>query len=79
MFGRFGKSLPHNSAQQYSVVHHISKSQVRVGDLIFIYEGGGIHHVGIYAGSGYMWHSPKTGDHVRKAKIWTSAYYVGRV
>jgi cell wall-associated NlpC family hydrolase len=79
VFGRFGKSLPHNSSQQYGVVHHISKSNVRVGDLIFIYSSGGIHHVGIYAGSGYMWHEPKSGDVVRKAKIWTSSYYVGRV
>ncbi|MDX6273746.1 MAG: hypothetical protein QOJ92_956 [Frankiales bacterium] len=79
VFGRLGKSLPHNSSQQYGSVHHISKSSMRVGDLIFIHDGGGIYHVGIYAGSGYMWHSPHSGDHVRKGKIWTSSYYVGRV
>jgi cell wall-associated NlpC family hydrolase len=79
VWGRLGKSLPHNSAQQYGVVRHVAKSDRRVGDLIFIYEGGGIHHVGIYAGNGYMWHAPKTGDVVKKAPIWTQAYYVGRV
>ena len=78
VFSRFGKSLPHNSAQQYSAVRHVSKSSMRVGDLLFFYNGG-IHHVGIYAGNGYMWHAPHSGDVVRLAKIWTSAYYVGRV
>jgi cell wall-associated NlpC family hydrolase len=79
VFSRFGKSLPHNSGQQYSSVRHIAKSSAQVGDLIFIYGSGGISHVGIYAGSGYMWHAPHTGSYVQKAKIWTSSYYVGRV
>jgi cell wall-associated NlpC family hydrolase len=79
VFSRFGKTLPHNSAQQYSTVHHISKSSMRVGDLLFFYSSSGIHHVGIYAGNGYMWHEPKSGDVVRKARIYSSSYYVGRV
>jgi cell wall-associated NlpC family hydrolase len=79
VFSRFGKTLPHNSGQQYGVVRHIAKSSKQVGDLIFMYSGGGIYHVAIYAGNGYIWHSPHSGDHVRKAAIWTSSYYVGRV
>jgi cell wall-associated NlpC family hydrolase len=79
VWSRFGKRLPHNSAQQYSVVRHIAKSAAQPGDLIFVYGRGGIYHVGVYAGGGYFWHSPKAGDHVRKAPIWTSSYYVGRV
>jgi cell wall-associated NlpC family hydrolase len=79
VFARFGKSLPHNSAQQYNSVRHIARSAMQVGDLIFISSGGRIGHVGIYAGNGKMWHSPKTGDVVKLATIYTSSYYVGRV
>jgi cell wall-associated NlpC family hydrolase len=79
VFQKLGKSLPHNSRQQYSVVRKIAKSSRQIGDLIFSYNSSGIHHVGIYAGNGYMWHSPKSGDVVKKSKIWSSTYYVGRV
>jgi cell wall-associated NlpC family hydrolase len=79
VFARFGKSLPHNSGQQYNAVRHIPKSSAQVGDLIFMGSGGSIGHVGIYAGNGKIWHSPKTGDVVKLAPIWTSSYYVGRV
>jgi cell wall-associated NlpC family hydrolase len=79
VFSRFGKTLPHNSGQQYGVVKHIAKSSAQVGDLIFLYSSSGIYHVAIYAGGGYIWHAPHSGDVVKKAKLWTSAYYVGRV
>lgn len=79
VFARFGKRLPHNSAQQYSVVRHIPQSQKQVGDLIFTHDNGRIHHVAIYAGDGYIWHSPRSGDVVHKKRMWTGSYYVGRV
>jgi cell wall-associated NlpC family hydrolase len=79
VWSRLGKSLPHNSGQQYGAVRHVAKSSAQVGDLIFIYSSSGIYHVGIYAGGGYFWHSPHTGDVVKKAPIYTSSYYVGRV
>lgn len=79
VWGRLGKSLPHNSGQQYGVVRHVAKSSAQPGDLLFFYSSGGIYHVGIYAGGGYMWHSPHTGDVVKRAQIWSSSYYVGRV
>ncbi|HTL24785.1 MAG TPA: NlpC/P60 family protein, partial [Mycobacteriales bacterium] len=62
VFGRFGKRLPHNSARQYGVVHHIGTSHRQVGDLIFFRDSSGhIYHVGIYAGSGRIWHAPHSG------------------
>jgi cell wall-associated NlpC family hydrolase len=80
VFGRFGKKLPHNSRQQYSVVRHVAKADMKVGDLIFIGSSPStIGHVGIYAGNGYMWHSPKSGDVVKRSPIWSRSYYVGRV
>ena len=79
VFSRFGKSLPHNSAQQYGVVRHVPQSQKQVGDLIFTHDNGRIHHVAIYAGDGYIWHSPRSGSVVHKKRMWTTSYYVGRV
>jgi cell wall-associated NlpC family hydrolase len=82
VFSRFGKRLPHNSAQQYyaSNVRHIAKTSKQPGDIIFIRNSSGsINHVGIYAGNGKFWHSPKSGDRVRLAAIYSSNYVVGRV
>ena len=79
VFGRFGRRLPHSSSMQYNVVQHVSKSSMRIGDLIFFRSSTGrITHVAIYAGSGRMWHAPHTGDHVRLASIYSSHYSVGR-
>ena len=80
VFKRFGKSLPHSSGQQYSVSKHISRSSMRVGDLLFFHSSSGsINHVAIYAGNGYMWAATHTGSYVKKQKIYSSSYYVGRV
>jgi cell wall-associated NlpC family hydrolase len=79
VFSRFGKSLPHNSGMQYNSVRHIAKADKKVGDLIFTYNSNGIHHVAIYAGNGYIWHSPHSGAVVNKSQMWSSSYYVGRV
>ena len=79
VFARFHKSLPHNSAQQYSVVRHLPTSQLQAADLLFFRNSSGrITHVAIYAGSGYMWHSPHSGSVVRRIKIYSSNYLVGR-
>jgi cell wall-associated NlpC family hydrolase len=79
VFSRLGKRLPHNSAMQYSAVRHISKSSKAPGDLIFLKNSSGrIYHVGIYAGSGRMWHSPRSGSYVKLSDIWSSSYVVGR-
>jgi cell wall-associated NlpC family hydrolase len=80
VFSRFGRTLPHSSARQYSVVHHISKAYMRPGDLIFFRNSSGtIYHVAIYAGSGKMWHAPHSGSYVKLASIYSSHYSVGRV
>ncbi len=78
VYGKFGVDLPHNAAGQYQVVTHVSKADMELGDLVFIYDGSGIFHVGIYAGDHEMWEAPHTGDVVRKEKIWTDSYVVGR-
>jgi cell wall-associated NlpC family hydrolase len=78
VYKQFGVHLPHNSAAQYQVVEHVSKSNMHLGDLVFFYDGSGIYHVGIYAGGDQMWAASHTGDYVRKQEIWTDKFVVGR-
>ena len=74
VFGRLGRSLPHNSAAQYSASRRIKRSELRVGDLVFNGDGR-VHHVGIYAGNNTYWHSPHSGSTVRRDPM--PAHYVG--
>ncbi|MFF0289916.1 C40 family peptidase [Streptomyces sp. NPDC005262] len=79
VFKRVGKKLPRTAQQQYNKTRHISASQRRRGDLVFFHWGRSVYHVGIYAGRGRIWHSPKTGAVVRLEKIWTRSVWYGRV
>ena len=80
VFSRFGKSLPHNAAQQYSKIHKVAKTQKRTGDLLFMKSSSGrITHVGIYNGSGKWYVAPKSGDVVKLQSLYSSNYVVGRV
>ena len=78
VFGQVGVSLPHNAAAQYAKVRHVSKSDLRLGDLIFMTSGGRISHVGIYAGSNTFWVARRTGTTITRQTIWTSDFLVGR-
>lgn len=80
VYRKVGRYLPRTAAAQSAYVHHVNKVYKRAGDLIFFYNSSGyVYHVGIYAGNGYIWHAPHTGAYVRKERIWTSHYMVGRV
>lgn len=76
VFGQLGISLPHNAAAQAAMARPVSDPEV--GDLVF-FGSGHVYHVAIYAGDGMIWHAPRTGDVVRKAPIWTSDVFYGRV
>ncbi|MFD1660027.1 C40 family peptidase [Streptomyces caeni] len=78
-YKKAGKKLPRTAAAQYNKTHHVSSSHRRAGDLVFFHSGRNIYHVGIYAGKGKIWHSPRTGDVVRLQKIWTKSVWYGRV
>ncbi|HEY8983648.1 MAG TPA: C40 family peptidase [Streptomyces sp.] len=78
-FKKAGKTLPRTTTQQYNKTKHISASSRQKGDLVFFHSGSNVYHVGIYAGAGKVWHSPKTGDVVRLQKIWTKSVWYGRV
>lgn len=76
-----GKKLARTAADQYRNSKHIKWANRKIGDLVFFHSGNSsssIYHVGIYAGNGYIWHAPHTGAVVRKEKIWTSKFWLGR-
>jgi len=57
-----GVSLPHSAADQYNYGHHVSRSELQPGDLIFFYQP--IGHVTIYIGDGMMVSAPTEGENV---------------
>ncbi len=73
------RKLARTAAQQYRQLKKVPKQKAKPGDLVFFRDGGRVSHVGIYAGSNRMWHSPRTGLRVRLIKIYTSNWVAGRV
>lgn len=78
-FKKAGKTLPRTAAAQYNKTKHISAKSRKPGDLVFFHSGRNVYHVGIYAGKNKIWHSPKSGEVVKLAKIWTKSVWYGRV
>ena len=74
-----GRSLPHQSGAQSTRVTKVSRSKARAGDLIFFHSGGGIYHVGIYAGGNKLWHSSRPGTVTGLGTIFSSNVTFGRV
>ncbi|GAA0421451.1 hypothetical protein Acor_77550 [Acrocarpospora corrugata] len=66
-YQQVGISLPHYTGDQWTAGTHVSREDLRPGDLVFFYSD--LHHVGMYIGGGYMVHAPRTGDVVRVAAI----------
>lgn len=71
-YARAGIKLPHQTGGLIGRGRPVSRAQLQPGDLVFPNTG----HVGIYLGNGMMIHAPRTGDHVRIAKVY--AFYAGR-
>ncbi|HLL68622.1 MAG TPA: NlpC/P60 family protein [Micromonosporaceae bacterium] len=67
-----GVTLPHNAAQQWRKVRHISRSALQPGDLVFY---RGLKHVGIYIGGNTIIHAPNADSQVRKASVDVMAPY----
>ncbi|AQA15340.1 C40 family peptidase [Streptomyces samsunensis] len=78
-YKRAGKRLPRTAAAQYNGTRHIKAASRKSGDLVFFHSGSGVYHVGVYAGSGRIWHAPKTGTVVRLERIWTKKVWYGHV
>ncbi|MGX1883038.1 C40 family peptidase [Streptomyces sp. NPDC055287] len=78
-YKKAGKSLPRTAQSQYNKTRHVSSSSRKRGDLVFFHSGRSVYHVGIYAGKGKIWHSPKSGSVVKLEKIWSKSVWYGRV
>ncbi|AKT52485.1 hypothetical protein ADJ73_00820 [Arsenicicoccus sp. oral taxon 190] len=74
VFRANGKSLPRTAAAQQAATRRVSAPQP--GDLVFF--GSPAYHVGIYAGGGMMYDSPRTGRTTGLHKIWSSNVTYGR-
>ncbi|KQO01207.1 C40 family peptidase [Paenibacillus sp. Leaf72] len=55
VFAKVGVSLPRSSKDQSKVGSFVSRSNLKVGDLVFFYSP--IHHVGIYIGNNQIIHT----------------------
>ena len=71
VFAQAGMSLPRTAEEQRQATTPVSTPAV--GDLVFF--GSPAYHVGIYAGNGKMWDSPKTGMSVALRSIFSGASY----
>jgi peptidoglycan DL-endopeptidase CwlO len=66
-YRQVGITLPHFTGAQWNAGRHVSRSELRPGDLVFFYSD--LHHMGMYVGGGNMIHAPHTGDVVRIAPL----------
>jgi cell wall-associated NlpC family hydrolase len=68
-YGHVGVHLEHFTGDQWNEGAHISRDQLRPGDLVFFAtntsDPATIHHVGLYVGGGEMVDAPFTGADVR--------------
>ncbi|WP_082553304.1 C40 family peptidase [Phycicoccus sp. Root101] len=74
VFRQLGINLPRTAEAQRQATTPVSNPQP--GDLVFF--GSPAYHVGIYAGNGKMWDSPRTGKAVALRDIWSSSVTYGR-
>ena len=73
-YQQVGKSIPRTAAAQQRATRRVSSPQP--GDLVFF--GSPAFHVGIYAGGGMMYDSPRTGRTTGLHKIWSKNVSYGR-
>ena len=62
-----GVALPHNAARQYSAMPHVTRADLRPGDLVFYY--GNLHHVALYVGNDTVIRAPDVGETVRLQNV----------
>lgn len=74
-----GVSLSHSSRYQMYETTRISRSKLRVGDLVFY--GSPVHHVAMYVGNNLVIEAPATGMRVQYSSIddWKGSQNYGRV
>jgi cell wall-associated NlpC family hydrolase len=70
-YAKVGIHLDHFTGDQWQEGEHISRSQLRPGDLVFFFPT--ISHVGMYIGNGLMVDAPSFGQDVMVQRIYWSA------
>jgi cell wall-associated NlpC family hydrolase len=77
-WGAAGASLPHNAAAQWDDVAHISRGDLKAGDLVFY---NSLAHVGLYVGNNEIIDAPREGEpvDVRSINRGMPIYGYGRV
>ena len=78
-FKKVGKTIPRTTNDQYAKATKINAANRKVGDLVFLYSGSNEYHVMMYAGNGYIWHAPRSGERVKKERLWTSKVRYARL
>lgn len=71
-----GVTLPRSTSAQWNATTRISADQLQPGDLIFF--GADLFHAGIYAGNGFMLHSPREGKAVEIVSL-SEPYWIANV
>ena len=80
VLAEYGYSIPRTSATQYNALTHISKSNLKPGDLIFFGDSGKVNHVGMYIGNNNFIHAEnsKTGVCISSlSSSYYTAHYIG--
>lgn len=71
-------TIPRTSQAQAKSGKAVSRSDIRVGDLVaFELNGNDFDHIGVYLGGGQFVHAPKTGDVVKISSL-DEPYYADR-
>lgn len=77
----FHKNLPHTTKSMMKAGKKISKSQLKIGDLVFFHPTRKYYHVGIYMGNGIFMHA-STSKGVMKSRLdlkyWKRSYVTAR-
>ena len=76
VFAQFGLALPHSVHAQRRMGILIKPEDAQPGDLVIFND---MSHDGIYAGNGNFYHSPRRGDVVKLAPIFTSNVHFVRL
>ncbi|GLZ77788.1 hypothetical protein Afil01_25950 [Actinorhabdospora filicis] len=78
-WSQVGVNLPHNAEAQWNMVQHISRDQLKPGDLVFY---NGLSHVALYIGDGHIVHAATNNNNVQVTTIEKAAtdyYGAGRI
>jgi len=74
-------NMPRTSSAQARFTRKISRSAMRPGDFVFMYDGGGVYHASIFVGwhngRRQILHAGRTGTDVKRDPIWTDKWFPG--